>query len=80
MEKELSDIGLGPDLAWHAAFRPGQAVDDTPIKDPVAAQRLATHRLPEKGHLNPVAWASHIFSALALPTPKTPPKVYTVVR
>ena len=27
MEKELSEIGLGPDLSWHEAYRPGQAVD-----------------------------------------------------
>ena len=44
MEKELSDVGLGPDLAWNTAFRPGQAEDTTPVEDPGAAERLRVYR------------------------------------
>ena len=36
--------GLGPDLAWHASFRPGQAGDDTPAEDPAASERLEVYR------------------------------------
>ena len=31
MEKELNEVGLGPDLSWHTSFRPGQVTDDTLI-------------------------------------------------
>ena len=56
MEKELGEIGLGPDLAWHEAYRPGQAVDTTPIKDPRALQRVEIYKqLKSAGTLDPVA-------------------------
>ena len=46
MEKELSEVGLGPDLSWHTSFRPGQVTDDTPIQDPTATERLRVYRDP----------------------------------
>ena len=56
MEKELGDIGLGPDMTWHEAFRPGQVVDSTPIRDPRAAQRLEIYKqLKSAGTLEPIS-------------------------
>ena len=55
MEKELSEIGLGPDLAWHEAYRPGLTVDTTPVDDPRAAQRIEVYKqLKAAGTLDPI--------------------------
>ena len=56
MEKELNEVGLGPDLSWHTSFRPGQVTDDTPIQDPTATERLRIYReILEEGLLAPLA-------------------------
>ena len=56
MEKELSEVGLGPDLSWHTSFRPGQVTDDTPVQDPTATERLRVYReILEEGLLSPLA-------------------------
>ena len=56
MEKELSEIGLGPDLAWHEAYRPGRTVDTTPVDDPRAEQRIEVYKqLKAAGTLDPIA-------------------------
>ena len=70
LEHDLGDLALGPDFAWHAAFRAAKFVDQIPLVAEDPAKRATCYEaLKSSGILEPVSarsdyLRSHVASRL----------------
>ena len=56
LEHDLGELALGPDFAWHAAFRAAKFVDQLPLTEEDPSKRAACYEaLRSSGVLEPIS-------------------------